>query len=57
MATSNTQMADYGVRELAPAEIDTVSGGIFPLLVLAFAVGFDAGFIGVCAFGPTKMDD
>ena len=28
-----------------------VTGGFFPLLVMAFAVGFDAGFIGVMAFG------
>jgi len=56
MPTNNKDTAKHDLRELTTSEIDGVSGGIFPLLVLAFAVGFDAGFIGVCAFGPTAMD-
>jgi hypothetical protein len=51
MITDNTEMAEQDLRELATGEIDEVSGG-HPALILAFAVGFDLGFIGVCAFGP-----
>jgi len=50
MTASNTEMREHGLRELTMGELDQVSGGLFPLLVLAFAVGFDAGFIGVMAF-------
>jgi lactobin A/cerein 7B family class IIb bacteriocin len=50
MTTSNTEVAEHGLRELTTGELDEVSGGLFPLLVMAFAVGFDAGFIGVMAF-------
>ena len=39
------------IRPLQEDELNAVSGGLFPLLVMAFAVGFDAGFIGVMAFG------
>jgi lactobin A/cerein 7B family class IIb bacteriocin len=39
------------IRPLQEDELNAVSGGFFPLLVMAFAVGFDAGFIGVMAFG------
>jgi hypothetical protein len=39
------------IRPLQDDEVNTVSGGFFPLLILAFAVGFDAGLIGVMAFG------
>jgi len=54
MTISNAEMSEPDLRELATDEIDAVSGGFLPL-ILAFAVGFDIGFIGVCAFGPTKM--
>jgi lactobin A/cerein 7B family class IIb bacteriocin len=42
--------ADQDPRELTADELDNVSGGFFPLAVMAFAVGFDIGFIGVMAF-------
>jgi hypothetical protein len=45
MTPGNTQMAEQGMRELTMGEVEDVSGGIFPLLVMAFAVGFDIGFI------------
>jgi lactobin A/cerein 7B family class IIb bacteriocin len=44
MTTSNMEAAEHGVRELTAREIDEVNGGIFPILVMAFAVGFDIGF-------------
>jgi hypothetical protein len=48
------QSESLQIRPLQEDEVNAVSGGFFPLLVLAFAVGFDAGFIGVMAFG--KLD-
>jgi hypothetical protein len=39
------------IRPLQDDEINAVSGGFFPLFVMAFAIGFDAGFIGVMALG------
>jgi hypothetical protein len=39
------------IRALQDDEVNAVSGGFLPLLVMAFAVGFDASFIGVTAFG------
>jgi hypothetical protein len=44
MTPGNTELAEQGLREMTTAEIDGVSGGIFPFLVMAFAVGFDIGF-------------
>jgi hypothetical protein len=53
MTTHNTDVANADQRELTIDELDNASAGLLPALVLAFAVGFDIGFIGMCAFGPT----
>ena len=53
MTTDKTEAVETGVRELTAQELEGASGGLLPALVLAFAVGFDIGFIGMCAFGPT----
>jgi hypothetical protein len=45
MTPGNMELAEQGIRELTIGEFDDVSGGIFPVLVMAFAVGFDIGFI------------
>ena len=50
MTSSTTETTEYDVRELTIDEADAVSGGFLPLAILAFAIGFDAGFIGVMAF-------
>ena len=50
--TTNKEMAEQGQRELTVSEIDEVSGGFFPLLVMAFAVGFDIGFCATMALKP-----
>jgi hypothetical protein len=50
MTTSNTEMTEHGLRELTADEMDAVSAGFLPLAIMAFAIGFDAGFIGVMAF-------
>jgi len=53
MTTLNTDVANAESQELSIEELDGASAGLLPALVLAFAVGFDIGFIGMCAFGPT----
>ena len=53
MTTLNTDVANAESQELSIEELDGTSAGLLPALVLAFAVGFDIGFIGMCAFGPT----
>ena len=50
MNSSNTEIAELGLRELTAHETDAVSGGFLPLAIMAFAVGFDIGFISVMAF-------
>jgi hypothetical protein len=47
---NSTTITEDGVRELTIDETDAVSGGFLPLAIMAFAIGFDAGFIGVMAF-------
>ena len=37
-------------------EIDSVDGGFLPLLIMAFAVGFDIGFITTMALAPTGLE-
>jgi hypothetical protein len=49
MDTAIIETAERDQRELTMDELDEVSGGLFPLFVMAFAVGFDAGFITVMA--------
>ena len=56
MAIATTQSAEQDLRELTTNEIESVSGGFFPLLVLAFAVGFDIGFITTMALAPTGLE-
>ena len=56
MIASNAKTADSDLRELSTSEIDGVSGAFFPLLVLAFAVGFDIGFIASYGFGSTGLE-
>ena len=56
MTPSITETAEQGVRELTMNEVDNVSGGFFPLLVMAFAVGFDIGFIASYGFGSTGLE-
>jgi lactobin A/cerein 7B family class IIb bacteriocin len=51
MSESSKSESTPQIRPLQDDEVNSVSGGFFPLLVMAFAVGFDAGFIGVMAFG------
>ena len=53
MTINDTETLETSVRELSADELESASGGLLPALVLAFAVGFDIGFIGMCAFGPT----
>ena len=55
--TTTMEVAETELRELSIDEIEGASGGLLPALVLAFAVGFDIGFIGMCAFGPTGFKD
>ena len=50
MDSSNTEIAQLGLRELTADETNAVTGGFLPLAIMAFAIGFDAGFIGVMAF-------
>jgi lactobin A/cerein 7B family class IIb bacteriocin len=50
MNSSNTEIAELSLRELTADETEAVSGGFLPLAIMAFAIGFDAGFIGVMAF-------
>jgi lactobin A/cerein 7B family class IIb bacteriocin len=51
-----TDTASQDVRELTASEVDNVSGGLFPLIVLALAFGFDAGFIIGYGFGKTGLE-
>jgi hypothetical protein len=52
MTTATMDVAQQDVRELTMSEVDDVSGGFFPLFVLAFAIGFDIGFITTMALRP-----
>jgi lactobin A/cerein 7B family class IIb bacteriocin len=56
MTPGNIQSAEQGLRELTANEVDDVSGGFFPILCLAFAVGFDIGFIATYGFGSTGLE-
>ena len=56
MIASNIQAASGDLRELTMNEIDAVDGGFLPLLIMAFAVGFDIGFITTMALAPTGLE-
>jgi hypothetical protein len=56
MIASNIQAVDGDLRELSVNEIDAVDGGFLPLLIMAFAVGFDIGFITTMALAPTGLE-
>jgi len=43
MIADNTKTADNDLRELSVNEIDAVSGGVLPILLAAFFIGFDVG--------------
>ena len=44
MNSSNTEIAELSLRELTADETEAVSGSFLPLAIMAFAIGFDAGF-------------
>jgi len=56
MTDQNTETADHGLRELSMNEIDNVSGGFLPALILAFSVGFDIGFCATMALKPIHLN-
>ena len=56
MTTATMDIAQQDVRELTMNEVDDVSGGFFPILMLAFCVGFDIGFITTMALAPTGLE-
>jgi len=56
MTDNKAETADPGLRELSLNEIDNVSGGFLPVLILAFAVGFDIGFCTTMALKPIHLN-
>src|SRR5262245_14418866 len=52
MTNGTMDIAQQDVRELTMSEVDDVSGAFFPLLIMAFAIGFDIGFITTMALKP-----
>jgi hypothetical protein len=56
MTTATMDVAQQDVRELTMNEVDDVSGAFFPILIMAFAIGFDIGFITTMALAPTGLE-